>query len=181
MKDSAVSHCKKTYRDFPPRLCQIMPCLLAFLAFSLGVRAQTSSASAPAGPTQDYLVYVVCESADRVVLIRFGPGGARIESQMRIGLMPMDVNGPHGIAVSPDKQYFYVSVGHGRPDGSVWKYRAGTDNVIKYTSLGLFPATTDITPDGNFIYVANANFHGDMVPSSISVVATDQMIDVKRV
>ncbi len=95
--------------------------------------------------------------------------------------MPMDVNGPHGIAVSPDKQYFYVSVGHGRPEGSVWKYRAGTDNVIKYTSLGLFPATTDITPDGNFIYVANANFHGDMVPSSISVVATDQMIEVKRI
>ena len=43
------------------------------------------------------------------------------------------------------------------------------------------PATTDITPDGNFIYVANANFHGDMVPSSISVVATDQMIEVKRI
>ena len=47
--------------------------------------------------------------------------------------------------------------------------------------LGMFPATTDITPDGNFIYVANANFHGDMVPSSISVVATDQMIEVKRI
>ncbi|MGC2450938.1 MAG: hypothetical protein WA477_25055, partial [Candidatus Sulfotelmatobacter sp.] len=30
-------------------------------------------------------------------------------------------------------------------------------------------------------YVANANFHGDMVPSSISVVATDQMIEVKRI
>jgi len=95
--------------------------------------------------------------------------------------MPTDINGPHGIAVSPDKQYFYVSEGHGRPEGSVWKYRAGSDSVIKYTSLGLFPATTDISPDGNFIYVANANFHGDMVPSSISVVATDQMIEVKRV
>ena len=95
--------------------------------------------------------------------------------------MPTDINGPHGIAVSPDKQYVYVSVGHGRPDGSVWKLKAGTDNVIKYTSLGLFPATTDISPDGSFIYVANANFHGDMVPSSISVVATDQMVEVKRI
>jgi len=144
-------------------------------------RGQTASAPSPTAPTQDYLIYVVCESADKIVLIRFGPGGAKIESQMRTGLMPMDVNGPHGIAVSPDKQYFYVSQGHGRPEGSVWKYRAGTDTVIKYTSLGLFPATTDITPDGNFIYVANANFHGDMVPSSISVVATDQMIEVKRI
>lgn len=130
---------------------------------------------------QDYLVYVVCESADKIVLIRFGPGGVHIEKEMRTGLMPMDINGPHGIAVSPDKRYFYVSVGHGRPDGSVWKYLAGTDTMIKYTGLGLFPATTDITPDGNFIYVANANFHGDMIPSSISVVATDQMIEVKRI
>src|ERR1700756_972388 len=154
--------------------------LLALAYLSFGVSAQTASPSSE-GPKQDYLVYVVCESADKVVLIRFGAGGARIESETRIGVMPMDINGPHGIAVSPDKQYFYVSEGHGRPEGSVWKYRAGSNDVIKYTSLGMFPATTDITPDGNFIYVANANFHGDMVPSSISVVATDQMIEVKRI
>jgi DNA-binding beta-propeller fold protein YncE len=124
---------------------------------------------------------VVCESADTIVLLRFGPGGLRVEHQTRTGLMPTDINGPHGVAVSPDKQYFYVAEGHGRPEGSAWKYRAGSDTVVKYTSLGLFPATTDITPDGNFIYVANANFHGDMVPSSVSVVATDQMIEVKRI
>jgi DNA-binding beta-propeller fold protein YncE len=171
MKGTSVSHRRNRFVAY----------LLVFLVLGISGRAQNSTAPAPVGPTQDYLVYVVCESVDKIVLIRFGPGGAHIESQMRTGLMPMDVNGPHGIAVSPDKQYFYVSEGHGRPDGSVWKYRAGTDTVIKYTSLGLFPATTDITPDGNFIYVANANFHGDMVPSSISVVATDQMIEVKRI
>ena len=154
--------------------------LLALAYLSFGVSAQTASPS-PEGPKQDYLVYVVCESADKIVLLRFGPKGLQIENQTRTGLMPMDINGPHGIAVSPDKQYFYVSEGHGRPEGSVWKYRAGSNDVIKYTSLGMFPATTDITPDGNFIYVANANFHGDMVPSSISVVATDQMIEVKRI
>ena len=145
--------------------------------------ALTTSARTPAPdpPKQDYLVYVVCESADKIVLLRFGPKGLSIENETRTGLMPMDINGPHGIAVSPDKQFFYVSEGHGRPNGSVWKYRAGSNEVIKYTGLGLFPATTDITPDGNFIYVANANFHGDMVPSSISVVATDQMIEVKRI
>ena len=126
-------------------------------------------------------MYVVCESADKIVLIRFGAGGARIESQARIGLMPMDINGPHGIAISPDGKYLYVAQGHGRPEGSLWKFRAGENTAIKYTSLGMFPATTDISPDGNFVYVANANFHGDMVPSSISVVATDAMIEVKRI
>jgi DNA-binding beta-propeller fold protein YncE len=180
MKPIFFSPRKNPSGDCSSKRTLLVLCLV-FVALASTGRAQSSSEPSPKSPTQDYLIYVVCESADKIVLIRFGPGGAKIESQMRTGLMPMDVNGPHGIAVSPDKEYFYVSEGHGRPDGSVWKYRAGTDTVIKYTSLGLFPATTDITPDGNFIYVANANFHGDMVPSSISVVATDQMIEVKRI
>jgi len=130
---------------------------------------------------QEYLVYVVCEAADKIVLVRFGPQGARIEHETHIGLMPTDINGPHGIAVAPDKNLFYVSVGHGRPDGSVWKLKTGSDAVLRYKSLGQFPATMDISRDGDFIYVANANFHGDMVPSSISVVATEEMIEVKRI
>jgi DNA-binding beta-propeller fold protein YncE len=132
-------------------------------------------------PAQDYLVYVVCEAADKIVLVRFGSQGARIEHETHIGLMPTDINGPHGIAVAPDKKLFYVSVGHGRPDGSVWKLKTGSDAVLRYKSLGQFPATMDISRDGEFIYVANANFHGDMVPSSISVVATEEMIEVKRI
>ena len=143
------------------------------------VLAQSAATAQP--PAQDYLVYVVCESADKIVLVRFGPGGAHIESEARIGLMPTDINGPHGVAVSPDKQFLYVAQGHGRPEGSLWKFRAGSNTAIKYTSLGMFPATTDISADGNFVYVANANFHGDMVPSSVSVVATDQMLEVKRI
>jgi DNA-binding beta-propeller fold protein YncE len=151
---------------------------LAVLIVSPVFRAQT--------PTQDYLVYVVCESADKLVRVRFtsGPSGtatAKIDHEAKVGLMPTDINGPHGIAISPDRQYVYVSVGHGLPYGSVWKYKAGSDEMVRFTSLGLFPATTDITHDGKFIYVANANFHGDMVPSSISVVATDPMIEVKRI
>jgi DNA-binding beta-propeller fold protein YncE len=180
----AVSHLGRQCREhFARQLERFAPFfLILLLPMMLGFSApQTSSAPPPTQATQDYLVYVVCESADKVVLIRFGPGGAHIETQFHIGLMPTDLNGPHGVTVSPDKNYFYVSVGHGRPDGSAWKYRAGSDEVIKYTGLGLFPATADITPDGNFIFVANANFYGDMVPSSISVVATDQMIEVKRV
>jgi len=93
----------------------------------------------------------------------------------------MDINGPHGIAVSPDKKYVYVAVGHGRPYGSAWKFDAATLTPIQYTNLGLFPATSDISKDGSFLYVANANFHGDMEPASISAIATDEMIEVKRI
>ena len=38
-----------------------------------------------------------------------------------------------------------------------------------------------ITPDGAFAYVVNFNLHGEMVPSSVSIVATDEMVEVARV
>jgi DNA-binding beta-propeller fold protein YncE len=133
---------------------------------------------------EDYLAYVVCESADKIERVRFHPGDApslKLDHEIHIGLMPADINGPHGIAISPDRQFLYVSVAHGRPYGSVWKLNTGTDEVIRFAPLGLFPATTDVSKSGRFIYVANANFHGDMVPSSISVVTTDEMVEVKRI
>ena len=50
----------------------ILAALLLALASPLAT-AQSSPQSSPrassSGPTQDYLVYVVCESADRVVLL----------------------------------------------------------------------------------------------------------------
>lgn len=165
----------------PHTLCFALAVLLCIALAARAISQPRPRSAAPATPTQDYLVYVVCESADKVVLLRFGPHGVQEVHETHIGIMPVDINGPHGIAISPDKQFVYVSIGHGRPDGSVWKMKTGTEEVVKYAPLGLFPATADISKDGEFLYVANANFHGDMVPSSVSVVATDPMIEVKRI
>src|SRR5437879_13277598 len=78
--------------------------VLALACFAMAATAQTASPF-PEGPKQDYLVYVVCESADKIVLLRFGPKGLQIENQARTGLMPMDINGPHGIAILPDRTF----------------------------------------------------------------------------
>ena len=131
--------------------------------------------------SQDYLVYVVCESADKIALIRFGRQGARVDKLIETGSMPSDVDGPHGVVVSPDKRFFYVSLGHGRPYGSVWKYSTKDNSVLGKVTLGFFPATMDVSQDGGLLYVVNFNLHGDMVPSSVSIVATEQMIEVARV
>jgi DNA-binding beta-propeller fold protein YncE len=45
----------------------------------------------------------------------------------------------------------------------------------------MFPATLASTPDGEFLYVANFNLHGDPVPSSVSVVATGEMLEIARI
>jgi DNA-binding beta-propeller fold protein YncE len=143
--------------------------------------AAIPSTSAQKAPDQDYLVYVLSEAADKITLIRFGPGGAKIEREFTTGLMEPDIDGPHGIAVSPDNQHYFVSFGHGRPFGTVWKYSAKDDKVLGKVTLGFFPATMDVSPDGNFVYVVNFNLHGDMIPSSVSVVLTDQMLEIKRI
>lgn len=132
-------------------------------------------------PEEDYLVYVLSESADRISLVRFGPQGARIDHNLETGSMPADIDGPHGMAISPDKKFYYVSLANGRPFGSVWKYRTVDDAVLGRAQLGLFPATMDISKNGQFLYVVNFNLHGDMVPSSVSIVATEPMMEIARV
>jgi DNA-binding beta-propeller fold protein YncE len=140
-----------------------------------------SFARAQTKPDKDYLVYVLSEGADKIALVRFGPDGVRTDHQIETGDMPVDIDGPHGIAVSPDRQFYYVTIAHGRPFGSVWKYSTKEDTVIGKTTLGLFPATMDVTPDGAFLFVVNFNLHGDMVPSSVSVVSTQTMTEVARI
>lgn len=150
-------------------------------SFWLSVFAPTPQVFAQTRPDKDYLVYVVSEAADTISLVRFGPSGARVEREVPTGDMPTDIDGPHGIAVSRDKQFYYVSLGHGRPFGSVWKYSVKDDRVLGKTTLGFFPATMDLNTDGSLLYVVNFNLHGDMVPSSVSVVATGPMLEVARI
>jgi DNA-binding beta-propeller fold protein YncE len=132
-------------------------------------------------PTKNYWVKLVCESSDRIVTVRFGPDGAKVMKTTETRILQADISGPHGIAFSPDRKNFYVSIGHGRPYGTAVKYVADTDEVVKQVGLGLFPATEDVSPDGNFLYVVNFNLHGDMVPSSVSVVDANEMLEVARI
>lgn len=132
-------------------------------------------------PDKDYLVYVLSEAADKIALIRFGPNGARIDKEFSTGDMPVDIDGPHGIAISGDQNFYYVSLAHGRPFGTVWKYSSKDDRVLGRTTLGFFPATMDLNADGSLLFVVNFNLHGDMVPSSVSVVATEPMLEVARI
>ena len=130
---------------------------------------------------KQYLFYVLSESADKISLVRFDGTNARVDHQLDTGDMPVDIDGPHGIVISPDRKFYYVSIAHGRPFGTVWKYATKDDSVAGKTTLGNFPATMDISPDGSFLYVVNFNLHGDMLPSSVSVVSTQTMTEIARI
>ncbi|MGH7511339.1 MAG: YncE family protein [Gemmatimonadales bacterium] len=137
--------------------------------------------AAPLPPARTYYVYVVSEATDQIQLLRFGPGGLVLDHALTTGALPTDVDGPHGIAVAPDGKHYFVTIGHGSPYGSLWKYTTGDDKVAQRVELGLFPATVAVSPDGYLAYVVNFNLYGDKVPSSVSVVATDEMAEIKRI
>jgi DNA-binding beta-propeller fold protein YncE len=154
--------------------------ILTFCCATIAVFGQAPAQSPVAAP--DYLVWVASEATDRIALVRFSAAaGARVEREFTIGLLPTDPDGPHGLTVSPDGRFLYITTAHGQPFGFLWKIDAATSAVVGRVELGMFPATLQLTPDGAFAYVVNFNVHGEMVPSSVSVVGTDDMVEIARV
>lgn len=160
-----------------------LPALLAaLLPAALGARQAPASAPPPVPPTATYWVYVGAESADLIHRIRFGPGGAVVERTIPVGELAAEMEGPHGLAISRDGQYLHMTTGHGFPDGKYWKYHLGPDTLVgRGTLLGNFPASIDVSPDGLYAIAANFNLHGDMVPSTQSVVYTPTGVEVSRI
>ncbi len=145
------------------------------------VAVAVAATSVSAQPTRDYRAYVLSESVDQIAIVRFGPSGAAVERTVPIGMSLMDPDGPHGVAVAPSGEFYFVSTAHGNPFGSLWKFRASTNEPVGRVELGSFPATVQVSPDGFFAWVVNFNLHGEMEPSSVSVVETSEMIEIARI
>ncbi len=155
-----------------------------------GARLVSAAAQAPpaAGPlppprpSATYWVYVGAESADLIHRIRFGPAGAVVEKTVPVGELSSEMEGPHGLQISRDGKYLHMTTGHGTPDGKYWKFALGPDTLVGPSiHLGYFPASIDVTPDGLFAFAVNFNLHGEMVPSSVSVIDTRTNTEVTEV
>ena len=131
---------------------------------------------------QSYRAYVAAESEDEVAVLEFTPeGGLSVEKVIRVGRWPAEIEGPHGMFFDPSGEYWYLTLGHGFPNGYLLKYETGPDTVVAATELGFFPATVSLTPDGVLAFAVNSNFYGDHVPSTVSVVDTEEMYEIDQV
>ena len=152
----------------------MFPAVIALLA-TLLLAAQDSQ---PTSATP-YTIYVASESADLVTRIEVGPGGWRKVREIPVGIIPADPDGPHHVAVAPDGRAWYVSIAHGTPWGSVWKYATGTDSLLGRVRVGMFPTTVGLSPDGEWAFIPNSDFHGDRGrQNSISVLYTPELRQV---
>lgn len=130
---------------------------------------------------QEYYVYVTAESEDEVALIKFDGQKASVEETIVVGTKPAEIEGPHGITVSPDGKHWYLSMAHGTPYGQLVKYSTETNEVVGTTELGIFPASMQISKANGLLYVVNFNLHGRMLPSSVSVVDPELMFEIKKI
>jgi DNA-binding beta-propeller fold protein YncE len=154
---------------------------LGLAGCTLALAAPLAGQQAPEKPTHDYWVYVGAESADLIHRVRFGPAGAVVERTIPVGEHPTEMEGPHGLQISRDGKYLHMTTGHGSPDGKYWRFVLGPDTLAgPGIFLGNFPASIDLTPDGLYAFAVNFNLHGEMVPSSVSVIYTPTHTEVAR-
>ncbi len=147
-----------------------------FIAFCLMISCCCSF-----GLAQKYYVYVTAESEDEVALVSFDGKYAKTEQRIPVGYIPKEIEGPHGLAVDNNGKHWYLSMAHGMPYGYLYKYTTQTNELIGKTTLGLFPATMQQSKITGLLYVVNFNLHGDMVPSTVSVVDPQKMVELKRI
>ena len=124
----------------------------------------------------NYRVGVVSESGDVATWFRPLGDSLVVDRVVPVGIMPTDIDGPHNITGAPDGKSYYVTIAHGTPFGSLWKLDARRDSLLGRAQVELFPTTISLTPDGQFAFVANSDFHGDHPRTNVvSVVHTPTM------
>jgi DNA-binding beta-propeller fold protein YncE len=144
------------------------------------VAALLVASGSPVAPARDYHLFVAAESSDEVYQLRFDGERAEVEAVITVGYQPTEIEGPHGLTVDPAGEHWFVTVAHGKPFGILYKYTTGSNELVGETELGLFPATMQISEDTGLLYCVNFDLHGDMSPSTVSIVDPDEMVEVER-
>lgn len=153
------------------------------LTLSLCMLAAFSMLAVSGTHAQKYYVYVAAESEDEVYLVSYDAdtGEGTVEDAVPVGQWPTENEGPHGINISPDGDHWYLSIAHGNPYGWLYKYKTGTNDMVSRTELGMFPASMEISRATGLLYVVNFNLHGDMEPSTVSVVDPESMNEITKI
>src|SRR5881628_497560 len=144
----------------------------------LALAALPAAAVAPPVPP-GYRILVASESGDVVTELTWDGAALQTVKVVPVGIMPADIDGPHNVTVSPDGKYWYVTIAHGTPYGTLWKMAAGVDTVVGRAPVEMFPTTISVTPDGELAFVANSDFHGDHPRTNVvSIIYTPQMATI---
>ncbi len=129
-----------------------------------------------------YRIYVASESGDIITQLTWDGAAVNTVKAVRVGIIPADINGPHNVTISPDGKYYYVTIAHGTPYGTLWKMAVDGDTLLGRAPVEMFPTTISLTPDGELAFVANSDFYGDHPRTNVvSVIYTPQMVPLTTI
>lgn len=133
-------------------------------------------------PVPVYYVYVAAGSEGLLRRVRFQPDEAVVDGTVAAPVSQEWAWGPRGLRPSPDGQFLYVTAGESGHGGGLWKVRSGEQVPVSGPiELGRFPTSMDLTPDGLYAFVANADLRDDSVGTTLSIVYTPDMVEVTRI
>ncbi|MFY9987177.1 MAG: YncE family protein [Chthoniobacterales bacterium] len=99
-----------------------------------------------------------------------------------VATIPLGYNPPPtAVVVSPDSRSVYVAsiAGNGRAPGIVWVINSATNTVTSTITVGEYPSSLAVTPDGSTLYVANA-FDGTVSVISTATNSVTETLSVAR-
>src|SRR5438045_8926828 len=94
-----------------------------------------------------YRILVASESGDIVTQLVWDGTALTVVKVVPVGIMPADIDGPHNVTVAPDGKYWYVTIAHGTPYGTLWKMAVDGDTVVGKAPVEMFPTTISLTPE----------------------------------
>ncbi len=132
------------------------------------------------------VVWVACACAERPsdrVLVTSGftdqvfvldaVTGALVDS-LDLDRRPGERDEPHGVAVSPDGEHFYVTLSHGEP--TLWKYEARDLRLVGRVTVPTNGASrVRLSPDGTLAAVPDYWLSGGGAVSRIAFVRTEDL------
>src|SRR5439155_1659433 len=124
-----------------------------------------------AGEAPSYRIFVSSESGDIVSQLTWDGVALKTVKVVPVGIMPADIDGPHNVTVAPDSKYWYVTIAHGTPYGTLWKMagegmlpqampmkmgHGGAQGGLRRAVLhdACMPTFVSVSPDDTRLYVA---------------------------
>lgn len=123
--------------------------------------------SAANGDSPGGRLYITSGATDEVLVLDALDG--RVLERFVTKLRRDEVDEPHGIAVAPNGEHWYVTLAHGDP--TLWKFELPGDRLVGRVELGTYGAARiGITPDSRRAFIPDYYRSGQGQTSGLAVV-----------
>ncbi|MFK7925146.1 MAG: YncE family protein, partial [Bacteroidia bacterium] len=113
-------------------------------------------------------LFTLCAGSDLIAVTQLSTN--RLMRYFEVGNDPNNLEAPHFLALSPDKQFLYVTLIEG---GFVEKYRTDNYDFVERLAVGSSPSLLNLSPDGKYCLISH--FNSDDNSPKLTMINTESM------